>query len=258
MLIDSEVKNIYSRMTIKSLLNQYKCVIDEFGEKRASNKIFMKDLINYVNNDIIDPEDANLVCDIIGLRKDKLSFSKNEWQQCKENVHSILTIMDILENVKNDKRENFISSSYQNKIINQHIYDICCDLYLSNNSLNEWKKFLKKYKDDDVYYCIDAVDNSNHHYISFNEIYNNLKNGELDFCLSKMALSTQKNFYIYNKEKNFYIDNKENSIFNIHTLNTELSKKAEKFNYKKIFQEYIERVKANQKDKDDKEIDNEY
>lgn len=141
MLIDSEVKNIYSRMTIKSLLNQYKCVIDEFGEKRASNKIFMKDLINYVNNDKIDPEDANLVCDIIGLRKDKLAFSKNEWQQCKENVNSILTIMDILKNVKNDKRENFISTLYQNKTINQHIYDICCDLYLSNTPLNEWKKF---------------------------------------------------------------------------------------------------------------------
>lgn len=64
-----------------------------------------------------------------------------------------------------------------------------------------------------------------------------------------MALSTQKNFYIYNKE---------NSIFNIHTLNIELSKKAEKFNYKKILKEYIERVEANPKDKDDKEIDNDY
>ena len=164
------------------LIASYKNMVAEFGENEKTNNFFIQQLSGLVNIKQVDVEDARVICDVIGLKKDNADFN---WETSRKNVDSFINVMNTIggysdKNLKTMK----LWQLYEANQISKLIFETICNIYgidinqfekqvqSSNNfgtisknntifdnvnkkvkgvnseyAITEWKKFLQKYND---------------------------------------------------------------------------------------------------------------
>ena len=89
------MKNNISMLSF--LIGSYNEMIKNFGENDKTNKFFINQLSGLIAIHQVNISDANIICSVIGLKKDNTNFN---WENSKKNIQMFIDTMGILEKYK--------------------------------------------------------------------------------------------------------------------------------------------------------------
>jgi hypothetical protein len=268
------MKNNISMLSF--LIGSYNEMVKNFGENDKTNKFFINQLSGLIAIHQVNISDANIICSVIGLKKDNTNFN---WENSKKNIQMFIDTMGILEKYKDiQTKEMTLFMFYKENKINENIfktiakvYDLDIDQYLhpiptnnvssnfgkldnnsdvllskitsevkTTNEFAKWREFLRKYKKEGFSYYIknpNAVCSYDKTWYTIP--FNEIINTINDKNVIDNSLVNYLNLMI-DKPDDFHI---EERAFNgcsgyTHTTNSKVTKEAQIFDYKKILKEY--------------------
>lgn len=268
------MKNNISMLSF--LIGSYNEMVKNFGENDKTNKFFINQLSGLIAIHQVNISDANIICSVIGLKKDNTNFN---WENSKKNIQMFIDTMGILEKYKDiQTKEMTLFMFYKENKINENIfkiiakvYDLDIDQYLhpipinnvssnfgkldnnsdvllskitsevkTTNEFAKWREFLRKYKKEGFSYYIknpNAVCSCDKTWYTIP--FNEIINTINDKNVIDNSLVNYLNLMI-DKPDDFHI---EERAFNgcsgyTHTTNSKVTKEAQIFDYKKILKEY--------------------
>lgn len=268
------MKNNISMLSF--LIGSYNEMVKNFGENDKTNKFFINQLSGLIAIHQVNISDANIICSVIGLKKDNTNFN---WENSKKNIQMFIDTMGILEKYKDiQTKEMTLFMFYKENKINENIfkiiakvYDLDIDQYLhpiptnnvssnfgkldnnsdvllskitsevkTTNEFAKWREFLRKYKKEGFSYYIknpNAVCSCDKTWYTIP--FNEIINTINDKNVIDNSLVNYLNLMI-DKPDDFHIDER---AFNgcsgyTHTTNSKVTKEAQIFDYKKILKEY--------------------
>lgn len=268
------MKNNISMLSF--LIGSYNEMIKNFGENDKTNKFFINQLSGLIAIHQVNISDANIICSVIGLKKDNTNFN---WENSKKNIQMFIDTMGILEKYKDiQTKEMTLFMFYKENKINENIfkiiakvYDLDIDQYLhpiptnnvssnfgkldnnsdvllskitsevkTTNEFAKWREFLRKYKKEGFSYYIknpNAVCSYDKTWYTIP--FNEIINTINDKNVIDNSLVNYLNLMI-DKPDDFHI---EERAFNgcsgyTHMTNSKVTKEAQIFDYKKILKEY--------------------
>lgn len=268
------MKNNISMLSF--LIGSYNEMVKNFGENDKTNNFFINQLSGLVAIHQVNISDANIICSVIGLKKDNTNFN---WENSKKNIQMFIDTMGILEKYKDiQTKEMTLFMFYKENKINENIfktiakvYDLDIDQYLhpiptnnvssnfgkldnnsdvllskitsevkTTNEFAKWREFLRKYKKEGFSYYIknpNAVCSYDKTWYTIP--FNEIINTINDKNVIDNSLVNYLNLMI-DKPDDFHI---EERAFNgcsgyTHMTNSKVTKEAQIFDYKKILKEY--------------------
>lgn len=268
------MKNNISMLSF--LIGSYNEMVKNFGENDKTNKFFINQLSGLIAIHQVNISDANIICSVIGLKKDNTNFN---WENSKKNIQMFIDTMGILEKYKDiQTKEMTLFMFYKENKINENIfktiakvYDLDIDQYLhpiptnnvssnfgkldnnsdvllskitsevkTTNEFAKWREFLRKYKKEGFSYYIknpNAVCSYDKTWYTIP--FNEIINTINDKNVIDNSLVNYLNLMI-DKPDDFHI---EERAFNgcsgyTHMTNSKVTKEAQIFDYKKILKEY--------------------
>ena len=268
------MKNNISMLSF--LIGSYNEMVKNFGENDKTNKYFINQLSGLIAIHQVNISDANIICSVIGLKKDNTNFN---WENSKKNIQMFIDTMGILEKYKDiQTKEMTLFMFYKENKINENIfktiakvYDLDIDQYLhpiptnnvssnfgkldnnsdvllskitsevkTTNEFAKWREFLRKYKKEGFSYYIknpNAVCSYDKTWYTIP--FNEIINTINDKNVIDNSLVNYLNLMI-DKPDDFHI---EERAFNgcsgyTHMTNSKVTKEAQIFDYKKILKEY--------------------
>lgn len=268
------MKNNISMLSF--LIGSYNEMVKNFGENDKTNKFFINQLSGLIAIHQVNISDANIICSVIGLKKDNTNFN---WENSKKNIQMFIDTMGILEKYKDiQTKEMTLFMFYKENKINENIfktiakvYDLDIDQYLhpiptnnvssnfgkldnnsdvllskitsevkTTNEFAKWREFLRKYKKEGFSYYIknpNAVCSCDKTWYTIP--FNEIINTINDKNVIDNSLVNYLNLMI-DKPDDFHI---EERAFNgcsgyTHMTNSKVTKEAQIFDYKKILKEY--------------------
>lgn len=268
------MKNNISMLSF--LIGSYNEMIKNFGENDKTNNFFINQLSGLIAIHQVNISDANIICSVIGLKKDNTNFN---WENSKKNIQMFIDTMGILEKYKDiQTKEMTLFMFYKENKINENIfktiakvYDLDIDQYLhpiptnnvssnfgkldnnsdvllskitsevkTTNEFAKWREFLRKYKKEGFSYYIknpNAVCSCDKTWYTIP--FNEIINTINDKNVIDNSLVNYLNLMI-DKPDDFHI---EERAFNgcsgyTHMTNSKVTKEAQMFDYKKILKEY--------------------